>query len=324
MDETLKNSPAEERKWTEEELIAKKIYDKCVELNLSEIKTREAKQKLTAVCAGFGVSGKPRELKRVYAFGAEVAKEMLYRKNQEQLALARSREQGYFDADREAAALIGREKYLAKRPNRQAERNSIALPYNTRGFVSAAERDIDNACLVAAAANARRQAHVVEKILNNGKTAIERETEIMINEHQGVGISQAELREHIATRLVDFEARFETEEYPELVNLKCLVTKGRNFLVQGEVSAPEVVSLLGRRAILDGTYQLSVVDEKGIVVAEGFFVAPGIGETDLNVVGLVDGYTFQSLCLSENPEAIHPNGTYECVATPAAFWAIEL
>jgi hypothetical protein len=94
--------------------------------------------------------------------------------------------------------------------------------------------------------------------------------------------------------------------------------------VQGEVKAPDIVDLFGKKAVLDGVFCLSVFNETGEIVAEGVFSAPGLGEHDLTKVGLVNGYNFQALCVTDTPEEIDPNGRYMCVATPISIWAIEI
>ena len=157
----------------------------------------------------------------------------------------------------------------------------------------------------------------------SGKAVLGQKRERMAAENSGRFVSKAEMEQYIATRLL-VKNDGEMAKTLAFSDLKCRVTKGRSFLVQGVVSAPATVTVAGKKAILDGSCKVTVKDAKGAAVAEGVFSAPGIGQCDLTYAGFVEGYTFQCLCVSADPTLVHPNGSYTCEVSPLCLWAIEL
>ena len=324
MNTTLKNASQTGAQLCPEELIAKKIYEKCVELKLSKFKTKAEQQALMAIGANMGLNLDLKTMKLLYLGGQQIAEEVQTGQKVTTVAEAHEREQKIFDAQVAKAAFIGKDKYLAKTPAVSNGKNKLNLPYSTRGFMRTSEMEITNACIVAEAADKRRYARDVAEIVHGGEAVVERKRAAIAAERGGSFATKAALREYIDSRLVDTSYAFEAEVFPTVQNLRCMVTKGRNFVVQGEISCSDVVSLFGKKAVLDGAFRISVADETGALVAEGVFSAPGIGNAELTEVGFVNGYTFQVLCVSDEPLKIHPNGFYTCVATPIAVWAIEL
>ena len=324
MNTTLKNASQNVGQLCPEELIAKKIYEKCVEMNLSSFKTKEEKQALMTIGAQFGVDLPFKKMKLVYLGGQQIAEEVKAGEKATAIAEAHAREQKIFDVQAEKASLIGKDKYLAKRPTLRAGKDKIALPYSTRGFLRSAEMEINNACIMAETADKRRYARDLAELIDGGEAVAAKKKSAIAAERDGRFASKAEVRAYIESRMMDTSYAFEAEVFPTLENLQCAVTKGRNFVVQGEVKCSDIATAFGKKAILDGAFRLTVADENGAVVAEGVFAAPGVGETDLTYAGFVNGYTFQALCVSDEPLKIHPNATYVCVASPIAVWAIEL
>lgn len=302
-----------------EEQAAKSIYDKCKEMRLTEFKSKEAQAKLQVIAATFGVEGNAKRLKKVYAEGERLAKEQADAELQAKLGAARAVEAKLAEAQRAEAALIGKSKYTAVRPAKSA----IGLTAGARGFHSGAEIEINNAAALAAVVDARRLARDAAEVLASGKEILDEKRSAMAAENSGRFVSRAALQQYVASRMLakDVGAAAQALGFSDLT---CKVTKGRNFLVQGSVSAPAVVPIAGKKAILDGSCRVTVKDAKGAVVAEGVFSAAGVGQLDLLYAGFAEGYTFQSLCVSADPALVHPNGSYTCEVSPLCLWAIEL
>lgn len=324
MDATLKNALRLERDLLPEELIAKKIYEKCTALKISKFRTKEEKQVLMMIGVNLGLDVDLKTLKLLYLGGKQIAERTISVREAEVMSRARTREAAIFEAQIETAKLMGKEKYLAKRPALGNNKSKVSMPYSKFGFAPSFEMEINNACLMEEAAKARHRAYDVNEILNFGATEVTRKnTELCVKGKVG-STTKEEVREYISSRLIDNEYSFEAEVYPQVEMTRCVVTKGRNFLVQGEVKCSDVVDLFGKKAIVDGVYLLSVLDANGITVAEGVFSAPGVGQADLTKVGFVNGYTFQAVCVTDTPEEIDPTGIYTCVASPVNVWAIEI
>ena len=313
------NTNATVRALNAEEQAAKNIYERCVEMRLTEFGSKAALARLQAIAASFGVEGSSKKLKKVYAEGEKLVKEQINAEWQAKLAAARAIEGKIAEAQRAEAALIGKSKYMAARPGKSA----IALSESARGFHSGAEIEINNAIAVASVIDARRLARDAADALAGGKSALDRKRDAMAAENSGRYVTKAELGQYLATRMLAKNVG-DAAKALGFADLKCKVTKGRNFLVQGTVSAPALVPIAGKKAILDGSCKVNVKNEKGVVVAEGVFSAPGVGQNDLLYAGFVDGYTFQSLCTAADPALVHPNGKYTCEVAPLCLWAIEL
>lgn len=302
-----------------EEMAAKSIYERCAEMHLTEFGSKPAQEKLAAIAASFGVEGNVKKLKKVYAEGEKLVRAQADAEKQARLQAARAAEAKIAEAQRAEAALIGKSKYMAARPQKLA----IALSESARGFHSGAQMEINNAIAVATVIDARRLARDAADALTGGKAALDKKRETMTAENSGRYATKAELGQYLSSRLL-VKSVGAAEKEIRFADLKCMVTKGRNFLVQGTVSAPAILPIAGKKGILDGSCKVTVKDEKGAVVAEGVFSAPGVGQNDLLYAGFVEGYTFQSLCVSADPARVHPNGKYTCEVAPLCLWAIEL
>ena len=128
MDTTLRNVPRSERDLLPEELIAKKLYEKCVDMKVSKFKTAEEKRILMSIGENLGLDVDFKTMKKLYLGGKQIAETTLSARVADEMARARNREVSIFEAQIDEAAAMGRDKYLAKRPAMKTARGKINVP----------------------------------------------------------------------------------------------------------------------------------------------------------------------------------------------------
>ncbi len=108
------------------------------------------------------------------------------------------------------------------------------------------------------------------------------------------------------------------------------LTDGGNIEVTADIITNCVPCLGGRNAVLDGSLEVKVYDEKGILLATGYISADGFDETELENAGFVQNndkrrcHSYSAVCISDHP--LDKKRTENCnvAIAPYHLWTIAL
>ena len=324
---------------------AKKIYKRCMELNITQIDQFEQQKNLMVVASSFDEMD-IEKAKKLYILGAELIKKEQEQKEKIKLENIRKKENEIYDKQKEEADRGDRSKYtyvaeyhkamdaLNKAMNAAKEAGAYnmikaqpssqdwafwggvasGLGGGAVGLATAAQIQQENA----------RAENEAQATRERGWMQLKEAREEFRNYKKLYTLSEKEQEEYVNSRLFDASNPYEKLELLNFEKTSLHITKGKNFIFQGTIRCENLFKLLDKPSVLDGSVKINVKNSKGSVVGTGYFSAPGAGMLDLRKVGFYDGITFQSLCLVKDYTFIEKNQTYTYEIEPNHLWLIEL
>lgn len=112
----------------------------------------------------------------------------------------------------------------------------------------------------------------------------------------------------------------------EYTNYDILETN--NFLVRTEYSLSNL-NILNKKALLDGSFKILILDEEENIVATGYYSAGNVDVDEFNSVnttnmGLNRKDEFEVICISTNPEKVNSEKEYQIMIEPINLWLMEI
>lgn len=328
------------------------LLNRCLETRVieSEDEVPDAAA-LRIVAKDLGVD--PEQARRLFNLGKEEHKKVEKRRAREQkeklLLESREREEADFSEQSRLAGITGREKYLAiidkEIANLEQEAEQLAsfisspplsstMVMDTKSTSGIGLAAVTGAVLGPSAGMATAlDHHRKEERAHRSAESARESVDKMDHQLRTKAVSrQREVQEElprlkrkqrkIQLRLVDdgdIEAKF--------LKIKAKILRKRitecgNVELKMMTSVTEPVDLLGRQAVLDGSLEvLAKLDDK--VVGNGFYVAPGYGETNLSRVGFGQKRSVQVLLRCQEALSSDCLSSVRFVVRPLNIWSIE-
>jgi len=328
-----------------ENKVASTIYERMInDFKIEEPSSSNDKDVLLIVARSFCSNISLEEAERLFQSGKKQYTEKLFRQEREKIEYARKQEEEKFQKQKTEADRVGKEKYtyIAKsneKRDKAMEAIQSALIDRSISDMSAMSQKRDWATwggVASALGGAGAGFAIASDIQAQNALAEQKASETRRQATQSLQFyldhpvkhtytySDQEAVKHVESRLYSDANPDEWFKSLKISNVRCEITEGKNFAIQGEISCSNTFNLLDRLCILDGAIEILVYDSKKQAVAKGYFAAPGAGQMDLSIAGFYSGIVFQSLAIADNFQDIDKSETYTCIFKPYHMWLIEI
>lgn len=325
--------------------VAPKIYQRCAELNISDLSNPEQLSGLIVVAKSFNINTSERA-RELYFIGKARCEAEEKEKAQQAFNECRTKEYEQYKKQKEDTALIERDKYTKLAREHKAKDIAMKKGFENRlsyaskmKLTSAKTRDwafwggvangVGGGALGMATANDIQNSNAkeeekAERIREEGRKLWDLVWEEQRNYKDCYTPYEQKKEEYINSRLLD---NSDPEGKLSLLSIYCNIdiTEGKNFLARGAVrSNSRYFNLLEKPCVLDGTLMINIKKPNGEILGTGYLSGPGIGDMDLSRVGFQDVVNFKSLCWVDNYNEIDPNVEYTYEFVPKNLWFIEM
>lgn len=279
------------------------VFTKCREKQVSNFDSPEELEVLKIISASYGIND-IEEAKKCYKLGKDIVESAEIEEEKRLIAELRARDYREFEDAEKRANIKGKDKYISYLEKLYQDALKTA---ELAGEKPDDEPEEENIKSKKASLN---EVSLAYSTVSAYKLAINKHKDAIENFHK---------------RICDETNIEEKFKHLEFSNLSTIFLKSKNIRVAGFVKVDEELTLLGSKALLDGSLKISILDPDQNVIGYGYY---STGSFDSKGALIEAGFAkyekrFSAICIIDDYEKVSEEIEYTYKIEPVNMWLIE-